>query len=154
MGNLANLEYLELYGNQLSGQFPHFLRWSVPHDHLVFADFCFPIHLIFNPLALFLFIPRRCTSSKGFPGETPAQLRHLRLRFTKSAAKTQIDIFLGWTAFHPQNPRVTLIVFCLCSYGLLLHARVPVGCAFMGSVVPGSPNCTCCTSTTCAYMCM
>ena len=32
----------------------------------------------------------------------------------------------------------------------MLHARVPVGHALMGSVVPGSPNCT---STTCVHVC-
>jgi hypothetical protein len=68
-----------------------------------------------NSLVLFfLFIPRRCTSSKGFPEETPAQVQHRRLRFAKSAVKTQFMSSLVGKLFNPQNPRISEVkVFCL-----------------------------------------
>jgi hypothetical protein len=83
-----------------------------PQKHLALARVSanFPV--------LFLFIPRRQTSSKGFPGEMPTKMPNPRLGFS--------------------------------SDGPVLHARVPVGHAFMGSAVPGSPNCT---STTCMHKC-
>ena len=110
LAKLGKLKVLSLSSNQLSGHFFILFCWSVPTDQLTTwfsLIFCFLVrqrhHLSLtrvsaNPFALFLFIPRRCTSSKCFPEETPAQVPHQHLRFVKSAVKMQMCVFLGWKA--------------------------------------------------------